>query len=138
MKSCRGGERGFYEPYSAFARIVRTWLVAYGVGAPVIFLSNQHIFTRLQSSDSVAEVALFFGIGVGFQLIPAILFKTAMWYLYFGELHPRLQDRWRYHASYWLSEKYWLEAASDLASIVLYVWATISVIQALSTGPCQG
>lgn len=132
-----GGERGFYEPYSAFARIVRTWLVAYGVGAPVIFLSNQHIFTQLKSSDSLTYVALLFGLGVGFQLIPAILLRTAMWYLYLGELHADFQSRWRYHASYWISEQYWLEAGSDLVSIILYIFATISVLRALSAVPCQ-
>ena len=36
-------ESGFYGPYSHFSRTLRAWLVAYGIGGPVLLVSQDHL-----------------------------------------------------------------------------------------------
>src|SRR5205809_8022604 len=85
-------ESGFYEAYAGFARTLRTWFVAYGIGGPVIFLTNDTAAKRFQVSGSSRAVAYSFFAGVALQILAALLYKTAMWYLYRGELEPGLRS----------------------------------------------
>jgi hypothetical protein len=34
-------EKGYYEPYTYFARILRTWFVAYGIGVPAFLMTSK-------------------------------------------------------------------------------------------------
>ena len=36
-----------YKAYEEHAKTLRTWLVAYGIGAPVVFLTNEQLSKRL-------------------------------------------------------------------------------------------
>lgn len=44
MHECksRSSESDFYEPYAAFARTLRTWFVAFGVGVPALLVTSEH------------------------------------------------------------------------------------------------
>lgn len=125
-------EKGFYEAYAGFARTLRTWLIAYGVGAPVVFLSNEAIWSSVVNANKVRLVAWAFLIGVSIQVFTAILYKTAMWYLYMGEDNDAFRKTTRYKVSDWLSECYVLESILDLASIVLFAYATFVTVNALA------
>jgi hypothetical protein len=78
-----------------FARTLRVWLIAYGIGLPAIFLTNETA-GMLFSSGSGRIVAYAFLGGVAVQVVLAFLSKPAMSYLYLGarlvpgELHRRL------------------------------------------------
>jgi hypothetical protein len=122
-------DSGFYEPYAEFAKSVRTWFIAFGVGAPVLFLINRDAGERLVKSGSAEFVAYAFLFGVAVQVLAAILYKTAMWYLYMGELDPAEQNRWLHKASEWLSDQYWIEFAVDAITFVSFAWATLTVVQ---------
>jgi hypothetical protein len=41
MPEPRDGKGHYFEEYSEYAKTLRIWLVAYGVGAPVVILSNE-------------------------------------------------------------------------------------------------
>jgi hypothetical protein len=45
---------GFYKVYEEHAKALRTWLVAYGVGGPVLFLTNPIAQERLAKSGQPA------------------------------------------------------------------------------------
>src|SRR2546426_7954213 len=53
-------ESGFYEPYAALARNLRTWFIAYGIGGPVIFLTNEPAAKALYSAGVGRSVAYCF------------------------------------------------------------------------------
>ena len=77
----------YYNAYHYYSNLLRTWLVAYGVGGPILFLSNEALWKRL-ASDGTSLGFLFLG-GVALQVIVAALNKTVMWACYFGELNEK-------------------------------------------------
>jgi hypothetical protein len=115
---------GFTESYQILARTLRTWLVAYGIGAPVLFAS-QPSFSKVLEDPKKAEgmIYAFLG-GVVIQIIATFIYKIAMWYLMLGCQKPAFKSSLRYRLSDWLSEQLWLEVLFDLASMGLFAWAT--------------
>jgi hypothetical protein len=125
-------ERGFYEPYSGFARTLRTWLIAFGVGAPIVFFQSPSAWAALSSDGSVRPFVYCFLAGIALQVVCALLYKTSMWYLYMEELDEVKENDWRCRAARWLSTAYWLELAFDLASIALFAYATLRAIRVIA------
>ena len=125
-------ETGFYEPYAGFARVLRTWLVAYGIGAPVLFLSQAAVIEALRAAHVARRVAIVFLLGVAVQVVGALMYKSTMWYLYLGELSKKDQEKWYYKLCEWISVAYWLELSIDISTIVLFGWATWRVMAVLT------
>ncbi len=124
-------EKGFYEPYVGFAKALRTWFIAYGIGAPVLLLQSETCWSKLTSSGQALPPVLFFLAGVVIQILTALVYKTAMWYLYIGELDKQLKLKKRYKISDWLSETYCIEFVIDLGTLALFIVATYMVINIL-------
>ena len=123
-------ETGFYEAYAQFARNLRTWFLAYGVGAPVIFLTNEAVGRKLLASGQAEIVAFLFLSGVAIQVLAALLYKCAMWCLYTGERNNRFKTSKRYKCSDWVSESLWVEFGLDVLTIVLFAAATWLALKA--------
>jgi hypothetical protein len=117
-------EIGYYKSYASFAKTLRTWFVAYGIGGPVILLTHDAAWGKLVDSGFAPYVGLLFLYGGIMQLISALLSKHAMWYLYFGELEPDSQSKTIYKMSYWFSDQGWIEVTLDLATMVMFGWGT--------------
>jgi hypothetical protein len=128
-KPSKKEEGGYYEAYVGFARTLRLWFIAYGVGGPALFLTHETAGARLLASGSGRPVAYFFLAGVVLQILVALLFKSAMWYLYLGEFDDRVKS-WRlYRTSDWLSESYAIEFVCDLVTLVLFAGATLRLLR---------
>jgi len=123
---------GYFDGYVSFSGVLRSWLIAYGIGAPVLFITQADVTRKLADSGQALTVALLFLSGVFLQVIVALLYKGAMWYLYVGEVEPVKKKTKRYAISDWLSEAYWLELLFDLASIVFFLIATVRVLMILT------
>lgn len=122
-------DRGFYEPYAVFSRTLRTWLVAYGIGAPVLF-ATQPFFARILAEAEVAMPIIgFFLFGVIVQVIAALLYKYSMGYIYFGELDENFQKTRRYRIAEHVSDAMWLEMLFDILSIVAFALATYMALK---------
>ena len=125
-------ETGFYEAYVGFARNLRVWFIAYGIGGPVLLLSNESAGKALFRSGLARSIAYTFLPGVALQILVALLYKSAMWYLYLGESDDSRKS-WRlYKASEWLSDSFWIELLSDIATLFLFGWATLRALHALT------
>jgi len=118
----------YFEPYSHFARTLRFWFVAYGVGAPVALFSNEWLLKKLTETHKLGCVAKLFLIGMGIQIVMALVWRTSMWYQYIASDKPVFKKTCRYKASLWLSEQYWLEVIPDLSTLGLFGWATITAV----------
>ena len=123
-------DHGFFEPYKYFANQLRTWLIAYGIGAPVLFVSQPTIADALKPSGCGRSMIFLFLVGVSLQIVQAWMYKAAMWYLYLGELNKKFQTSKKHKISVWVAERFWPEFVIDLASIALFSFATF---KALST-----
>ena len=124
-------ESGFYEPYAYFARNLRTWFVAYGIGGPVVFLTNESASRAVFSLDIARPIAWLFLGGVALQIVTTMLYKTAMWYQYMSEIEANRKRSWQYMASEWLTDRYWPEAVLDLSTVGLFGWATLLAVEAI-------
>jgi len=128
-------EAGYFEGYVSFARTLRTWLVAYGVGGPALVLTQETLASKFVASANAGLITELFLGGVGTQVLGALLYKTSMWYLYMGERHETLKGRRMYKIADWLSEAFWLESLLDLTSIVLLGWASYLLLSLFSASP---
>ena len=118
-------ETGFYGAYTVFAQNLRLWLLAYGVGLPVLFFQSEAAWTALGTKGVVRPFVYFFLGGIALQVVSAVLYKSAMWYLYMGELGEIGEKTKRHTWSEAVSTAYWLEFLIDVATIVVFAWATI-------------
>jgi len=76
---------GYLDAYGEHAKVLRTWLVAYGIGAPVLLVTNDAVSKAIRASGEAKFIAGCFLIGVAFQVLLATLNKASMWALYYGE-----------------------------------------------------
>ena len=113
-----------YAAYEEHAKTLRTWLVAYGIGGPVLIISQDAVWKRLSESGALREIAACFLGGVGLQVILAAVNKSAMWACYFGEIDPKYRSTIRYSFGVWLSEQYAIDFVCDVVAMALFGWAT--------------
>jgi hypothetical protein len=63
------------------------------------------------------------------QIFLALLYKSAMWYLYLGEYEPDVKQSRLFKISNSLSEAYWLEVLGDFLTLVLFGGATLRLVR---------
>ena len=120
-------EKGHYSAYQYHSNLLRTWLVAYGIGGPVLLLTNDSLWQQLKESGEVSFIGTLFLTGVAFQILLAALNKAVMWRLYYGEDNPQSQTTKWYTMAAWLSRQIWIDLGVDMTSMVLMAWATVTV-----------
>jgi hypothetical protein len=86
----------FFAAYEGHAKTLRTWLVAYGIGAPVFLVRDPVIWKPVTDSGYHRFIVLLYLVGAGLQVGLAALNKSAMWACYFGEKYPGYQVTKRY------------------------------------------
>ena len=124
-------ETGFYAAYASFSTNLRIWLLAYGVGLPVLFIQSEAAWSALRSNVEVRSLAYLFLTGIALQVASALMYKSAMWYLYAAELKDLPETTRRFKVSHWISDAYWLEFLIDLATIAVFAYATVRSLNAV-------
>src|SRR4051794_3630697 len=81
-------ETGFHAVYAEFAKNLRIWFLAYGIGATAIFVTNEAVARKLLNSGYAPQVVYLLIGGVAIQIFVALLYKSIMWFLYMGEIYP--------------------------------------------------
>jgi hypothetical protein len=113
-----------FASYREHANILRTWLVAYGVGGPVLILSQDKIWGKLSTSGSLRLIAVLFLTGVSLQVASAAINKSVMWACYYGETEPMYKATVRYKIANWLSGQYLIDFTCDTAAMATFAAAT--------------
>ena len=124
---------GYFKVYEEYAKTLRMWFVAYGVGGPVLLLTNKAVSDRIAASGAAREIALGFLIGALAQVALAMLNKTVMWATYYGELNASFHDTRRYRWAEWLSRQLWIDFCVDAVTIGCFVHATYRTFIILTT-----
>src|ERR1700752_183287 len=114
----------YLNAYGEFAKTLRTWLVAYGIGAPVLLVTNESASRAIKASGQARTIAICFLIRATIQVVLATLNKAAMWGLYYGEENERVKYNKLYKVAFWFSENFWIDILADIASLVLFAIAT--------------
>ena len=124
-------EVGFYEPYAHFSRTLRAWLVAYGVGVPVILISQANIIETIKMSGKGMLITYLFLGGVLIQILASLIYKYSMGYLYTSELDSSIENTKRVKLANWFSEAFWLELCFDVSAIALFFIGTFIVVKTM-------
>jgi hypothetical protein len=119
----------YFKAYAELSRTLRTWLVAYGIGAPIALLTNEAFAEAIRKSGQSKYIAGAFLAGVAGQVVLATVNKVSMWALYYGETQAKFKETTRYCAAHWLSERYWLDLLLDLGALAAFVWASWSAFR---------
>ena len=120
----------FFSLYSEYTRILRTWLVAYGIGGPVLFVTNDQISKKIADSGQGACIAYLFLSGVLCQVILTLINKWVNWYIFATTLGSE-KSTCLYRICDWISEQFWFDVVMDLGSIALFAAATIMILRAV-------
>jgi hypothetical protein len=121
-------ESGFHEPYAHYARQLKTWFVAYGIGAPTIFATNERISVKLLHNPEAERIFIFFLCGVALQILSALLNKYSMWYAYQNEIGEIGNTSIKFKISSWYSKNNHTEIIIDLGTICLFMVATYKTL----------
>ncbi len=113
-----------FKVYEEYSKTLRTWLVAYGIGAPVLFLTNERLSKALFGSGQTRFIASWFLTGVILQVFLAVLNKNLMWACYYREEKPELKSSYLFNCADRLSRQYWLDLLVDSATMIVFAVAT--------------
>jgi hypothetical protein len=121
-------ESGYHSAYADFAKNLRVWLLAYGIGAPILLVSEPRVAESIAAAPDTRLIISLFFAGVALQIGMAVLYKAAMWYMYLGELKGAVRATTRYRISDWLTMQFWIEISADICTIALFGVATLRVL----------
>jgi len=107
--------------------------VAYGVGGPVLVVSNQAVLTAMSASGTSHRIALMFLGGVGLQVLLSILNKYVAWGNYYAALNGDAIGACMRSCCEFISRQLWIDIVVDILTLVLFMSATFLVLEALTT-----
>ena len=121
-----------YEAYTAYAKLLRSWFVAYGIGGPVILLSSDVLRNQVIVSGRAGIIGLLFISGVAFQILIAFVNKTLMWSIYYSKIKPKIVTKRWYKAARKICDMFWLDMLADLLTLLTFSAATVLVFLVLA------
>ena len=116
----------FYEAYADYAKTLRTWLVGYGIGGPVIFITNEQASTRIAASGQGVTIATLFLTGVAFQVFISLVNKWMNWYVY--ATPPGDRSGGLFKTVDRVTNQFWIDVVCDIGSVVMFACATIKTV----------
>lgn len=121
----------YFAAYAELSKILRTWLVAYGIGAPILLTTNDRLAEKLTESGNAASIAFCFLAGVVAQVAIVSINKSIMWALYYGDINPDFKSTRRYRYAFNTSENMRLDISADVFSIVMFSISTLLAFKAV-------
>ena len=144
---------GHYKVYEEHMKTLRAWFVAYGVGGPVLFVTQNDFATTLVNSGLSQLVGVLFLVGVLLQALVALFNKWVNWGLYYfdeddtdagsavdtvettgDEVDTAAKPQKLQHFCESYSSKVWIDIVADLATLLLFAIATVLVLIEVSKG----
>lgn len=134
-------------------KTLRAWFVAYGVGGPVLFITQQDFAATLVDSGWSQLIGVLFLVGVLLQALVALFNKWVNWGLYYFDeddadtgsvvdtvetssdaVDTEMQSQRLRRLCESYSSKVWVDILADLATLVLFAIATVLVLIEVSKG----
>ena len=133
---------GHFANYAEYSKTFRSWMVAYGIGGPVLLLTNKEAPRVLATSPHLKTIVTLFVLGVSFQIALALINKWAAWHMYRGAysryLHQKGDpecDGHHFSKSYgvwrWINKQSWIDLVVDICALLSFSVATWVVLRIL-------
>jgi hypothetical protein len=119
---------GFYRVYEEYAKSLRTWFVGYGIGGPVLILTQDKVKQVVVDSGEARFIAILFLLGVGFQIFLSLLNKWINWGVYAYSESKRMSESKRFRFCSAVSEKEYIDIGLDVGSFLAFGLATWKVV----------
>ena len=123
------------EAFDRYESMLRTWFVAYGIGGPILLMTQASLRTRFVAAPNCACIGILFLLGVAFQVIENFFYKMTTWYQYRGEVKPEIKCGRMYKFSKLVEDCYCIDICFDLATFLLFLVATILVFPIIMKDP---
>jgi len=117
MNKNDNGERQkkeYLESYHQYNRILRSWFVAFGIGGPVIFLTNDRLYEDFLSLSGKVFIINLFLLGLSIQIFIVFVNKLANWYKY---SHT---EGCCYNIANWLIGQFWIDILCDVSTMLVF------------------
>jgi hypothetical protein len=114
----------FFDEYKDFAKVLQTWFVAYGIGGPVLLLTNDTLRCKIFASGHACCIGAAFLTSVALQVILGFLNKNALWFCYRAAREPRLKRQRVYRVAHRWAYEFCIEFTLDCISLILLFGAT--------------
>jgi hypothetical protein len=112
--------------YAEWSKHLRTWLVAYGIGAPILFISRKEVWDVLAASPDRRLITKLFLGGVGLQVFVATLNKWSSWGYYSAQQWPTIYGgKWWTKPAEWLVDQFWIDLLADVLTLTAFITATV-------------
>ena len=133
---------GHFANYAEYSKTLRSWLVAYGIGAPVLLLLSKDAPAKVAQSEHIKLIVTLFLFGVALQIALALLNKWAAWNMYKGAYSEHLARRSdpacdNHHLSgsykFWgfINRQSWVDMLVDVGALLAFSAASWLVLTAL-------
>jgi hypothetical protein len=110
--------------YRHHATTLRNWLIAYGVGGPALFLTNDKLRDQLAGSGHLQTIGWTFLLGVLMQALMAFIDKYANWSGFQHASDPKRVQNWCSRRFAWWNDHNTPSIVLELASMLLFAVAT--------------
>ena len=136
---------GHFSNYAEYSKTLRSWLVAYGIGGPILLLVSKDAPEKLAKSPHLTLVVTLFLAGVALQIFLAFLNKWAAWHMYSGAYDKQLaasgsidcdmhHETRTFRAWEWINKQSWIDFVIDLGALIAFSVATwIALVALLSS-----
>ncbi|UPG88186.1 hypothetical protein L2Y96_12225 [Luteibacter aegosomaticola] len=114
----------YYANYAEYSKTFRAWMVAYGIGGPVVFLTNDKVAKAIGDSGHARGIVFFFLGGVILQVAGALINKWAAWYMYRGVEDEAFKSNCWYKVWAWVNNQAWLDVAIDVLALLSFACGT--------------
>lgn len=115
--------------YSEYNKVLRTWFVAFGIGAPALFLANKDATEKLKGSGDIAVITLCLFVGTAAQVLGALINKGANWYVYIATVDETFKGTRRHRAGEWLVRQFWIDIVLDLGTVLSFGIAAQKILK---------
>jgi hypothetical protein len=131
MGQDRDDEKTHFQNYAEYSKTLRSWLVAYGIGGPVLFLTNKDAPRKISESPHLSLIITLFVAGVALQIFLAFINKWAAWHMYKGAYQITYQKTIAYRVWDWINKQSWIDFLVDFGALVSFSVATWLVLKVL-------
>ncbi len=123
------------EAFDRYESMLRTWFVAYGIGGPVLIMTQDSLRTRLVAAPRGKLIVILFLLGLACQVIESFLYKMTNWYRYYRDAVHDAEPHRRYRFSDWVYHHYCVDIIFDLLTIGMFAAATVMAFPIVMCNP---
>lgn len=118
-----------FENYQEYNKVLRTWFVTFGIGAPAAFLINDKLADKLHGYGHHVRIITYFLIGCGLQVFIALINKFTAWHNYDDCQRAVDRDTYFHNACRWLGNQFWIDMIFDVGTALAFLYAVVGIVK---------